>query len=209
MWFSSEGLRDEFIRNFQRQPAHLATMVQFGQSSQPGIHMPCPRAVPGRTVEDLMNEHASRSQRYYGNQQLRPDVPVSPQPTAEDIARRSRRFGLRHDESVRREPGLSRPGVAYLEDTTPDLNHPSPSQSNAVSHAQGPYDDTDSLGHAHINEQPGEGDIDIHLTRDESNDREQSLREDFEMIKYEDDLTADFEEVDRDIPTAFNGKPPR
>jgi hypothetical protein len=47
------------------------------------------------------------------------------------------------------------------------------------------------------------------LTRDESNDREQSLREDFEMIKYEDDLTADFEEVDRDIPTAFNGNPPR
>jgi hypothetical protein len=160
-------------------------------------------------MEDLMNEHASRSQRYYGNQQLRPDVPVSPQPTAEDIARRSRRFGLRHDESVRREPGLSRPGVAYLEDTTPDLNHPSPSQSNAVSHAQGPYDDTDSPGHAHINEQPGEGDIDIHLTRDESNDKKQSLREDFEMIRYEDDLTADFEEADRDIPMAFNGTSPR
>jgi hypothetical protein len=160
-------------------------------------------------MEDLMNEHASRSQRYYGNQQLRPDVPVFPQPTTEDIARRSRRFRLRHDEIVRREPGLSRFGVACLEDITPDLNHASPSQSNAVSHAQGPYDDTDSPGHAHINEQPSEGDIDIHLTRDESNDREQSLREDFEMIKYEDDLTADFEEVDRDIPTAFNGKPPR
>ncbi|RYN22092.1 hypothetical protein AA0119_g8625 [Alternaria tenuissima] len=184
-------------------------MVQFGQSSQPGIHMPCPRAAPERTMEDLMNEHASRSQRYYGNQQLRPDVPVSPQPTAEDIARRSRMFRLRHDEFARREPGLSRPGVTYLEDITPDLNHPSPSQSNAISHAQGPYDDTDSPSHAHINEQPGERDIDIHLTRDESNDREQSLREDFEMIKYEDDLTADFEEVDRDIPTAFNGKPPR
>ncbi|CAN9335191.1 unnamed protein product [Alternaria alternata] len=184
-------------------------MVQFEQSSPPGIHMPCQRPAPGRTVEGLMNEHASRSQRYYGNQQLRPGVPVSPQPTVEDIARRSRRFGLRHDESVRREPGLSRPGVTYLEDITPDLNHPSPSQSNTVSHTQGPYDDTDSPGHAHINEQPGEGDIDIHLTRDESNDREQSLKEDFEMIKYEDDLTADFEEVDRDIPTAFNGKSPR
>ncbi|CAN9364095.1 unnamed protein product [Alternaria alternata] len=160
-------------------------------------------------MEDLINEHASRSQRYYGNQQLRPDVPVSSQPTAEDIACRSRRLRLRHDEFVGREPGLSQPGVIYLEDITPDLNHPSPSQSNAVSHAQGPYDDTDSPGHAHIDGQPGEGDIDIHLTRDESNDREQSLREDFEMIKYEDDLTADFEEVDRDIPTAFNRKPPR
>jgi hypothetical protein len=209
MWFSSEGLRDKFLRNFQRQPAHPATMVQFEQSLPPGIHMPCQRPAPGRTVEDLMNEHAYRSQRYYGNQQLPSGVPVSPQPTAEDIARRSRRFGLRHDEFVRRELGLSRPEITYLEDITLHLDHPSPLQSNAVSHAQCPYDDTDSPGHAHINEQPGEGDIDIHSTRDGSNDREQSSREDFEMIKYEDDLTADFEEVDRDIPTAFNGKPPR
>jgi len=171
--------------------------------------MPCPRAVPGRTVEDLMNEHASRSQRYYGNQQLRPDVSVSPQPTAEDIVRRLRRFGLRHDEFARREPELSRARVTDLEDITPGLNHPSPWQGNAVSHAQVPYDDTDSPGHAHINEQPGEGDKDIHLMRDGSNEREQSLREEFEMKKYEDDLTADFGEVDRDIPTAFNGKPPR
>lgn len=118
-------------------------------------------------------------------------------------------FRLRHDEFTRREPGLSRPGVTYLKGITPDLNHPPPSQSNAISHAQRPYDDTDSPSHARINEQPGERDIDIHLTRDESNAREQSLREDFEVIKYEDDLTADFEEVDRDIPTAFNGKPPR
>ncbi|KAF7679581.1 hypothetical protein GT037_003329 [Alternaria burnsii] len=209
MWFSSEGLRDEYIRDFQRQPAHLATTVQFEQSSQPGIHMPCTRAAPGRMMEDLMNEHASRSQRYHGNQQLRPDVPVSPQPTAEDIARRSRRFELRHDKSVRREPGSSRPGVTYLEDITPDLKHPSPWRGDAVSHTQCSYDDTDSSGHAHINEQHGEGNMDIRLTRDGSNDREQSLREEFEMMKYEDDLTADFEEVDRDIPTAFNGEPAR
>jgi hypothetical protein len=37
---------------------------------------------------------------------------------------------------------------------------------------------------------------------------EQSLGESFIMVKYEDELTEDFEEVDRDIPTAFNGRVP-
>ena len=40
-------------------------------------------------------------------------------------------------------------------------------------------------------------------------DEEQGLGESFEMVQYEDELTEDFEEVDRDIPTAFNGKVPR
>jgi hypothetical protein len=37
---------------------------------------------------------------------------------------------------------------------------------------------------------------------------EQSLGKSFIMVKYEDELTEDFEEVDRDIPTAFNGRVP-
>ena len=39
-------------------------------------------------------------------------------------------------------------------------------------------------------------------------DEERGLGESFEMVQYEDELTADFEEVNRNIPTDFNGKVP-
>ncbi|KAI4948355.1 hypothetical protein J4E91_005777 [Alternaria rosae] len=39
-------------------------------------------------------------------------------------------------------------------------------------------------------------------------DEERGLGESFGMVQYEDELTEDFEEVNRDIPTDFNGRVP-
>ncbi|KAG9195756.1 hypothetical protein G6011_00877 [Alternaria panax] len=209
MWLYPESLRVKLIRNYQKQLAHLTTLAQFGKDSEPETPIPCQRAGTGKMVHDVTNEHILRSQRYYGTQQVRPNVPVFPQPNAEDTARRSQRsrvWPVRSTNIVREVPGQS--GVTDLGDITSDLRARLPSRSNGkcrVHHAQH-RQDMNTFARTVVNERPDEGDIDPNWTRDENFDEEQSLGEDFEMVQFEGDLTEGFEDVDRDIPTAFNGK---
>jgi hypothetical protein len=67
---------------------------------------------------------------------------------------------------------------------------------------------TSASDHATTNGRPDEGDLHPSWTCDETIRKEQSSIEDFVLVEYEDEFEEDFEEVDRDMPTAFNGRVP-
>jgi len=159
-------------------------------------------------------------------------VPVHPQPTAEDIARRSRKSGVRsgtHDTPIRDAEGRRQSKIGDMEDITSGLDTALTSRSIAVGQARRPHkplQGIDKFGQVFTYSQCDEQGMNANETQngttDESklpdasrtgpktwHDEERGLGESFEMVQYEDELTEDFEEVDRDIPTAFNGKVPR
>jgi hypothetical protein len=121
-----------------------------------------------------MNQHSDRARRYYNDQELRPDVPVYPQPNNEDKARRLRVSGVRTDTVVRDAPKCRQPTIGDMEDITSSLKPTLPSQGN-------------------------KGRSDQHQQAKTDNEV-QNLGEDYEMVGCDIDLTEDFEEVNRDIP---------
>jgi hypothetical protein len=110
-------------------------------------------------------------------------------------------------------------------DITSDLKPTLPSQSNSdgrVHRAQDHRQGIDTYGRTFVNERLDEGDTDPSWTRDKTSEKsvisyiistrskkpdneDQSFDQDFEMVQYDDDLIGSFQEVDRDILTAFNG----
>ena len=115
-----------------------------------------------------------------------------------------------------------------MEDITSGLNPALTSRRNGFGQVRGPHkplQGIDKFGqvftYSQCDEQAMNANETQNGTTDESrlsyasrtrpktwHDEERGLGESFEMVQYEDELTEDFEEVDRDIPTAFNGKVP-
>jgi len=194
--------------------------------------VPHPSAVAPDVAQAPIDRHSVRSRIYYGTQELRPNVPVHPQPTADDIARRSRKSGVRfgtHDAPIRDASGRRQSKIGDVEDITLGLNTALTSMSNGGGQVPRPHkllQGIDKFGqvftYSQFDEQAMNANEMQNGTTDESKlphaprtrpntwyDEERGLGESFEMVQYEDELTEDFEEVDRDIPTAFNGKVPR
>ncbi|KAI4923864.1 hypothetical protein J4E85_008021 [Alternaria conjuncta] len=174
--------------------------------------VPHPSAVAPDVTQAPIDRHSLRSRIYYGTQELRPNA-VNPQPSAEDIARRSRKSGVRfgtHDTPIRDASGRRQSKIGDMEDITSGLNTALTSRSKGVF----TYSQCDEQAMNANETQNGTTEEpklpDAPRTRMKTcHDEEQGLGESFEMVQYEDELTEDFEEVDRDIPTAFNGKVPR
>lgn len=155
--------------------------------AEPNTSMPKSRAVAVRPVrlsrryEQPMNQHTDWAKRYYSDQLLRPNVPVSPQPNSEDIARRLQTSGIRTirlDTLVQEAPERQQAEIANMQDITPSLEPTLSSRSNEGSECP-------------------EANADNGV---------QNLDESYEMVGYHIDLTEVFEQVDRDIPPDFNGK---
>ena len=208
-----------------RQPIRLS---MFPPISKLETSVPHPSAVAQAPID----RHSLRSRIYYGTQELRPNVPVNPQPTAEDVARRTRKSGVRfgtHDTPIRDASGRRQSKIGDMENITFGLNSTRSSQSNGDSEVRRrhkPLQGIDKFGQVFTYSQCDDQAMNANETQTVPTDQsklsypsrtrpkmshneEGSLGESFEMVQYEDELTEDFEEVDRDIPTAFNGKVPR
>jgi len=211
-----------------RQPIRLS---MFPSISELETSVPHPSAVAPAVAQAPIDRHSLRSRIYYGTQELRPNVPVNPQPTAEDIARRSRTSGVRfctRDTPIRDASGRRQSKIGDMEDITSGLNTALTSRSNGVGQDRRLHNllqGIDKFGqvftYSQCDDQAMNANETQNGTTDESklpdasrtrpktwHDEERGLGESFEMVQYEDELTEDFEEVDRDIPTAFNGKVP-
>jgi len=210
----------------------LIRLSMFPSVSESETSVPHPSAVAPDVAQAPIDRHSLRSRIYYGTQELRPNVPVNPQPTAEDIARRLRRSGVRfgtRDTPIRDASGRRQSKSGDMEDITGGLNTALNSRSNGVGQfrrPQKPLQGIDKFGQVFTYSQCDEQAINANETQNEPtdesrlpsasrtrpntwHDEERGLGESFEKVQYEDELTEDFEEVDRDIPTAFNGKVPR
>jgi len=97
--------------------------------------VPHPSAAAPDVAQAPIDRHSLRSRIYYGTQGLRSNAPVNPQPTAEDIARRSRKSGVRfgtHDTRIRDASGRRQSKIGDMKDITFGLNTALKSRSNGV-----------------------------------------------------------------------------
>ncbi|KAI4635672.1 uncharacterized protein J4E87_000627 [Alternaria ethzedia] len=229
---SPPGRHDSLSATARARHRQRIRLSMFPSFSELDTSVPHPSAVAPDVAQAPIDRHSLRSRRYYGTQELRPNVPVNPQPTAEDIARRSRKSGVRfgtHDTPIRDASGRRQSKIWDMEDITSGLNTALTSRSNGVGQVRRPQkllQGIDKFGqvftYSQCDDQAMNANETQNGTTDESklpdasptkprtwHDEEQGLGESFEMVQYEDELTEDFEEVDRDIPTDFNGKVPR
>ncbi|KAI4958093.1 hypothetical protein J4E86_003689 [Alternaria arbusti] len=189
---------------------YLIRLSMFPSISELETSVHQPSALAPDVAQAPIDRHSLRSRIYYGTQELRPNVPVNPQPTAEDVARRSRKSGVRfgtHDTPISDASGRRQSKIGDMEDITFGLDAALTSRSNDVGQC-----DEQAMNANETQNGTTEGSKlpDASRTRPKTwHDEERGLGESFEMVQNEDELTEDFEEVDRDIPTAFNGKVPR
>lgn len=114
----------------------LVRLSMFSSISELGTSVPHSSAVAPDVAQTPIDRHSLRSRIYYGTQELRPNEPVVSQPTAEDIARRSRKSGVRlgtHDTLVRDGSKRRQPGIGDMEDITFGLNPVLSSQNSSES----------------------------------------------------------------------------
>ncbi|KAH6868797.1 hypothetical protein BKA58DRAFT_422017 [Alternaria rosae] len=191
----------------------LVRLSMFSSISELGTSVPHSSAVAPDVAQTPIDRHSLRTRTYYGTQELRPNEPVVPQPTAEDMSRRSQKSGVRlgtYDTLVRDGSKRRQPRIGDMEDITFGLNSVLSSRNSGESEAHRqhkPLQGIDKFGQVFAYSRSDEQAMDTKETQNGSTDESTSPYASRARLKTLHNEERGLE-VNRDIPTNFNGRVP-